>query len=398
MTTDGNSRRANANPGTSVTGRLLREWCVNASSDERDWFSVGDRMRATQAFAAQVEVAKAQGSKRIRVPSALILLDGPRGAGKSAIADYFASQFKYGGAEVYHSGCFGYGRVLEEREWYTAINNVIKGSVVFIDETHSVNRQGRDQADIQGIMNEQFAALRKQECLVFCASAMASRIGRVLREMADEIWRPQKMRVELSDRERRRRRRQRVKAKDDPANYAYCVYRATGQPYRAGSIFDEVLGEDRDGNYRSPIHRRRLDPRWMRMVMPLLDTFRPVPIGAALAVNREAVIDLATGRVPQAHDKDRRLWETIGHLTRAFRSGDLPVPPVPPPGTLYVPAYMSPTSIRNATATDLSLQAFSVVLRDGLRLDNNGGRGYELLELYETVEQALEEFNDEHPD
>ena len=216
MTTDGNSRRANANPGTSVSGRLLREWCVNASSDERDWFSVGDRMRATQSFAAQVEVTGAEGSKRIRVPSALILLDGPRGAGKSAIADYFASQFKYGGAEVYHSGCFGYGRVLEEREWYTAINNVKKGSVVFIDETHSVNRQGRDQADIQGIMNEQFAALRKQECLVFCASAMASRIGRVLREMADEIWRPQKMRVELSDRERRRRRRHRVKAKDDP--------------------------------------------------------------------------------------------------------------------------------------------------------------------------------------
>ena len=381
-------RRAGAEPGQAVSGRLLEEFCRNASADRRDWFRRDDRRQATGAFAAALRRAGAAGSRQ-GVPAKLILVEGPRGCGKSAVVNYFAAQFALAGAETYHSGCFGYGRALEEAEWYTAINNVRQRSVVFIDETASVNRQGRDQADIQGIMNEQFTALRKQECLVFCASAMSHRVGRVLREMADEIWRPQKVRVEFSERERRRRGRRPPRARDDPANYAYCVYRVTDQPYRAPGLFDDLLGEARDRHYRPPRYRKALDPYWMRLVMPLLDTFRPVPIGAALAVSRQAVINAATGRRTPQENRDQRFWDTVSHLAAAFNAGRLPPPPAPAPELAYQPSYKRVSEIRNATESGLTERQFAESLREDLRLTPHPDRGYEMLELFEAVEGAV---------
>ena len=391
MTTNRTDRSSSVNPGTPMTGGLLEQWCKNASADPRDWYTMADRRHAVQTFAAAVEQSRAAG-RRPRVPAKLILIECERGEGKSLVGDYFSSQYAWAGAEVYHTGCFGYGRTLAPDEWFTAMNNVNPGSVVFIDEGASVNRQGRDQADIQAIQNEQATALRKQECLVFYASAMSRRMGRTLREEADEIWRPQKMKVVLGERERRRRRHRRVRAKDDPANFAYSVLRSDGKPYRPASIFDEVLGQERENDYKPPVYRKVLDPVWMRLVMPLLDTFKPVPIGAALAVSREAIIDMATGREPKAHNKQQRLVDVVVGLAQAFNEGTLPVPPEPEPGTVYVPVYMTPTQIRNATPLDLSPREFGAVLREELRLDRHD-KGYEVLELYEAVEKTVEFWN-----
>ena len=389
MTTNRTDRTTNAEPGIPITGRLLDEWCRNASSDKRDWYTIADRRHAVRCFAAQVAESKASG-RRSEVPAKLILIEGDRGDGKSAIANYFSSQYACGGAEVYHTGPFGYGRALEPQEWFTAMNNVRPGSVVFIDEAASVNRRGRDQADIQAIQNEQITALRKQECLVLYASALSRRMGNVIREEADEIWRPQKMRVVLSERERRRRRGRRIRAKNDPANYAYCLLRSDGKPYRPPSIFDGVLGQERGREYSAPIYRKRLDPVWMRLVMPLLDTFKPVPIGAALAVNRDAVIDVATGREPKAINRNQRFWEVVFGVAKAFNEERLKIPPELPPGEQYRPVYMSPTEIRNATGLDLSARRLGAVLREELRLVRHEGKGYEMLELYEAVERAAE--------
>ena len=388
MTTNRTDRRSNANPGTSMIGRLLDEWCRNANSDRRDWYSLDDRLYATQAFAKQTAKAKAQG-RHPHVPAKLILIEGDRGDGKSAIANYYSTQFAHGGADVYHTGPFGYGRVLEPHEWYTAMNNVPVGSVVFVDEAASVNRRGRDQADIQAIQNEQLTALRKQQCLVIYASALSRRMGSVIREEADEIWRPQKMRVVLTDREQRRRRRKKIKPKDDPANYAYCVLRSDGKPYRPASLFDSVLGQEGDRDYSPPIYRTVLDPVWMRLVMPLLDTFKPVPIGAAMAVSREQIIDIATGREPQARDKRQMLRDVVIGLARAFQTETLEIPPYPKPGEQYEPTYFTVTELRNATDLDMSVRRFSAVLREDLRLVADGRKGYEILDLYEAVERVI---------
>lgn len=384
--------QANREPGAPLEGKLLEQWCENASRDERDWYTPEERHQHCLAYARRVEQARQR--PQGRMPIAIVIIEGDVGEGKSALANYTcALQGARTGGQTYHSGPFGYGRVLTPEEWFTSFNEVRKGSSVFIDEASNASRKGRDNADIQSILNQQGTVVRKQESLGLFASAMAEEMGSVLRGRADYIWRPRKRRLVLSDddkeRLRRRGRGRGGRGKSNPANFAYERYTVKDRPYRKGSLFDRALNMERDEKGGQPVYRKPLSVRWMRRVMPLLDTFQKVPIAAALGVNRQDVIDLSLGRAPAP--KELHQAQAVGWLAMAFNQGRLAIPPIPPSGLTYHPTYMTPSAILNATDCELGLTKFSAVLRGYLNLTRHGNKGYELLELYEAVMDAMTE-------
>ena len=65
----------------------------------------------------------------------------------------------------------------------------------------------------------------------------------------------------------------------------------------------------------------------MRLVAPLLGTFRPVPIGAAMSVNREEVLRIGRGEAVGGGSRDDIYWLCVGQFVRAFSTGKLDIPP-----------------------------------------------------------------------
>ena len=114
-----------------------------------------------------------------------------------------------------------------------------------------------------------------------------------------------------------------------------------------------------------------------------------------LAVSREKVIDLATGREPQANDRGQNIRDVVVALAVAFNTQKLPVPPVPQAGLMYEPTYLTATELRNVTDLDLSVRRFAAVLRDELRLNSHDRKGYEILDVFGAVERIVDQWNAE---
>ena len=389
-------RRTTRPLGVPMTGPLLEQWCVNASSDHRDWFSLEERRAAALNFQAQ---AARRARRNVRIPHGIVIITGAVGAGKSAIANYWSSLFAMHGAPVYHNGPFGYGHYIEdEREWFSSISNMPPGAVLFMDEAASFNRAGRDNADIQGLMIESFTTIRKQEALVIFATAASRRLGPALRQMADQLWRPMKLTVRYDQRQLRRYKREGFpRGKDNPGNFAFGLLMAKDNPYHEPDVFDEILGgvdpRQKRKHWRPDVYYRSLDVKWMRLVAPLLDTFRPVPIGAAMSVNREEVLRIGRGEAVGGGGRDDIYWLCVGQFVRAFSTGKLDIPPIMPAGQPHAPQYYKVSDLHRRISSELSVPQLSKVLREDLRLAPNGNRGYEILELFEAVQAAYNAWN-----
>lgn len=77
---------------------------------------------------------------------------------------------------------------------------------------------------------------------------------------------------------------------------------------------------------------------------------------------------------------------TLGQFVRAFATGKLPIPPVPPPGQEYQPVYRTSRELRDAIGSELPRGRLGRLLREHFHLSPRaGGQGYELLEVYEAV-------------
>ena len=77
---------------------------------------------------------------------------------------------------------------------------------------------------------------------------------------------------------------------------------------------------------------------------------------------------------------------TLGQFVRAFATGKLPIPPVPPPGLEYQPVYRTSRELRDAIGSELPRGRLGRLLREHFHLSPRaGGQGYEKLEVYEAV-------------
>ena len=375
--------------GQPMQSLVLEEWCEKAASDARDWYTAEERYEACMLFSRHV----ARIGKR-EAPFKSVVVEGEPGSGKTMICNYATALMAATyGTDTYTDGSFGYGYMLTTEEMLGGYNWLEKGSVMFIDEANQFDRIGRDNSDIQEIRASHYQVVRKNQCTILNASANADRMSRGTRSRCDEFWHPQKLAVKFSEEAKRRLGRQGrgsgPRGRGNPAHFAYAVLKAKDRPFRPASIFDAALGTERDPNAGVPIFRQVLYISWMRKVAPMFDTFKKVPVGAALGVRREDVVNLATGHAPASFQGvNIQYIESIGFLVHAFQTGLLTIPPDVGIGGIYHPQYMRVSEILAATGSPLGNTKFSKILRDDLGLASDRSKGYEIGELYEVVLEA----------
>ena len=389
--------------GTPMAGQLLEEWCHQASSDERDWFTAEERFHTCWSWAQFLRDLRKRYGQR-ESPFKSVIIEGEPGVGKSVVANYIATQLAATyGSTGYSDGTFGWDMVLTPDQMLGGYNHLSKGASIFTDEANQYDRKGRDNSDVQEIRNSLYQVTRKRLIYSLLASANPDRISTGGRSRADEFWEPQKIDVRYSEEARERLQRsgqgRGPRGKNNPANFAFAVLKAKDRPYRPASMFDEAKGRKRNPKMGIPIYRKVLSISWMRKTFPMIASFKDVDIGAALGASRQNVIDIARGKGDSGpgHQGDR-IVETVLQLARAFSEGRLIVPPPLAPGKIYQPEYLTATEIRNATTSMLGNQKFSAVLRDNLGLSAKRGKGYELLELYEAVNEAMADLADQMED
>lgn len=373
--------------GEPIEGEALENWCVHAASDERDWYSAEDRYEAAILFARNMEQVR----KR-EAPYKSIIVEGEPGTGKTFICNYYATLMAscYGN-QTYADGTFGYGMTLSVEELLGAYNWLEKGATMFLDEANQFDRLGRDNSDIQEIRASHYQVVRKNQCTIINASANADRMSRGSRSRSDEYWHPEKLKVRYSEEAKRRlgRKGQGMggRGRNNPAHFAYAVLKAKDRPHRPPSIFDAALGTQRDPKAGIPIYRKVLKISWMRKTAPLFDTFKKVPIGAALGVNREDVVALATGQAPSTvQGVSTNFLDTVSYLIGAFETGTLPKPTRQ--GGVYLPQYFRESELLAATNSPMGPGKFGGILRTDLGLATTKGKGYEINDVFEAVVNA----------
>lgn len=378
--------------GQPMEGQLLEEWCHNAASDARDWYTAEEHYEACVRFRRFMDRLTKK-----EAPFKSIIIEGEPGTGKTNIANYtaclFAATF---GVTPYSDSTFGYGMALTTEEMLGAYNFLEKGAIMFIDEANQYDRIGRDNSDIQEIRASHYQVVRKNQCTIINASANADRMSRGTRSRCDEFWHPQKLTVRYSEEAKKRLLRlgqgKGGRGKQNPGNFAYAVLKALDKPHRPPSIFDNALGRARDPKAGIPIYRKILEISWMRKVSPLYNSFKKVDVAAALGADRQNVIDLALGKASGSYaGVEVHYIETITYLSLAFFDGRLPMPESPLAGGVYHPTYMTASNIRNAAGLGLGTFKLSEFLREQLGLVADPRKGFEMLELFNTVAEAVAE-------
>lgn len=384
--------------GQPVEGERLEQWCVDACADSRDWFVPEERFHAVRSFEHAVQERYKRGGKR-EIPYKSINIEGDPGAGKSAGANYVAAAYrlKYG-TEHYGDGTMGYGIELTDGEMMAGFPRFVKGATFFTDEANLWNRKGRDQADVQQINSSRKQIIRKGLLYDMRATASQMMLGSVDRSSADELWCPTRMQVQYTDEERRRLGRagrgQGGRGKNNPANFAYAMLKCLDSPFRKKSVFDQALGKYRHPKAPLPVYATPLEVKWMRQVMPLVDSFKDAPVAVALGLDRQAVVDIALGRDAPADAGEEQALTAVAQLIRAFQAGTIPQPNFVAAGGHYQPQHLTVTALRNASGSMLGNAKFSRILREELGLSSTKDRGYELGELWAALAECIEVYGD----
>ena len=318
-------------PGRILEGARLEEWCHYACQDARDWYTPEERYVVIAA--ANEKLRQAKRSRNPSYKPEIYIVEGDTGAGKSATCTYFNLLWALRhGADLCHNGMMGPGRHLEggQLEWITAMDRIRPGTQVWLDEAASIIRHGRDGSDIQEFFNQSATGIRKKNSKLGLSSAMDYRIGSVARGTADRFWLPERVEVRLDrktfDRLRKSLPRgESLTGKHDPSNFAFRLLTTSDKPFRPESIFDPVTGRaDKPREY----FEQALSIKWMQTVMPCLDTFQGVPLGAGLTAGRSDLVNYLNGRlVSDASDGPAPLRSTdvMRSIYGAFQAGDIAV-------------------------------------------------------------------------
>ncbi len=318
-------------PGRILEGQRLEEWCYHACKDPRDWYIPEERYVAIAA--ANEKLRQVQRTRNPSYKPEIYIVEGDTGAGKSATCTYFNLLWALRhGADLCHNGMMGPGRHLEggQLEWITAMDRIKAGTLVWLDEAASIIRHGRDGADIQEFFNQSATGIRKQNAKLGLSSAMDYRIGGVARGTADRFWLPEKLELRLDRKSFERLRKalpkgETLTGKNDPRNFAYRLLTTSDKPFRPASTFDPVTGR---ADKPREFYEQALSVRWMQTVMPCLDTFQSVPLGAGLTAGRSDLMGYLNGRSPNDvpdGPAPLRPADVMRSVYAAFEAGDIAV-------------------------------------------------------------------------
>ena len=231
------------------------------------------------------------------------LLVGEKGTGKTTIMVILAAMMYELGFPVFHTGSLLFGRELAVDEIYNSISTLPDNSVLAVDEAHVFFGLGSDTSRPSKLWRDGLAGLRKANCDVIMGTASDDELsGRVKAEVEEVLIpvKPELYNVRLDrSREAVRRRMKglppRGLAPKGSAMFRLWYYEILNRPYQRGGGIRELYGlapKPTDPKAH-PVYRHRLPEDLVRTAMLLNDSFRRVPVGAGMSINRQVTVNAA---------------------------------------------------------------------------------------------------------
>ena len=192
-------------PEDKWAGRPVDQQDIEAASgDPDDYFSARQRLavaRETEKAYRRHHLRPQQWTRRTREKFqwGLVIVSAPMGFGKTTAASLIARKWYRRGHMVFHPGGFLFGRVVNQADLYTLVDNVPLYSVILVDEAHSGLEASMSNTKGVSSFSQLCAGLRKKRCLIILMSAMAWQLAPSIKRMCTEVWRPLKMTVKYRE-------------------------------------------------------------------------------------------------------------------------------------------------------------------------------------------------------
>lgn len=216
---------------------------VQASGDERDWFSLQHRLDAytwiQERFWASYNRRRSRRFDPQNNPMKFgqQMVVGDLGSGKSVLTCSDIVPYVAAGHPFFHNGPWLFGRKIEGSALYNIIGKIPRFAIVAYDETHVSFGSGMVGTTGVQSWDSDTAGFRKENCRVYMPTAKAVLLAPNIRAASTEVWRPIKVSV---GKETKRRRPQLEDAPNHSkrANFIQAWETWRDYPFQAADIID----------------------------------------------------------------------------------------------------------------------------------------------------------------
>ena len=270
---------------------------INAGGDYRDWFSVDMRINAHLRARGLFMLARRR-RKRFNTGGwdfGQTLIVGRMGAKKSVLAAYLAYYWYVRGHPVFSNGSLLFGRRVEGAELYDVVSRIPHDSLIFVDEAHGTFESAASTTTGVRAWEIQAAGLRKLNCKIFMASAMAKMIAPAIRQECDTLLRPRKVKVSSEVPWQAK-----YANHSDPRNFLMGWDKWTGYPFQGADL---IGGGGRSGKSLGKPDATVItkNPNTVRNAFLLTDSFVPVDVAHAQLYARRGAMDAARANAGQGN-------------------------------------------------------------------------------------------------
>ena len=305
-------------PESQWAGRWINEEDVALSSgDDRDWFTVDQRLATFHEGVQRYQTAR---RRRRKLSSgfdfAQVMFVGDMGAKKSVAMGHEAYKWFQRGHPFFHNGGYNFGRLVEGAEMYELVDRVPRNAVIGIDEAHTGLESGMAMATGVRAFAILGAGLRKKNCKLLMASAMAKMVVRTVREMTSEVRRPLQVGVSVRDHGYSLDYPQH----SNPVNFVLLWQVWLDFPFR-GVDLTEGKRRGRNNGLGPADDTRMAQGESVRNSFLLTDSFRPVDTAHAQRYAGKAAMDEARSAQTGFTDEHRRV---VTYLWERAMSGECP--------------------------------------------------------------------------
>ena len=262
-----------------------------------DWFPPAWRVKAhTNAWKAFWQARERRNPKSYfrNFNWNQILVFGEYGAGKTALANFYAYQYWQLGHPVFSNGPTLFGWRLEDEELYTAFTQTAKHrlpycAVVIIDEGHAQLGGGMANSVAFRVFMVASANIRKLRIKLIIISGQDRRIAGPVRDYCVEAWRPVPLEFQRDGSEPRN-----VAPANNPENFVIAWDVWDGYPYRQTDLVDADPSTGPKG-FGPPACTMQADGEAVRNAFLLTDTFQLVDVQSAFLTDKDSVRDDLAG-------------------------------------------------------------------------------------------------------
>ena len=306
-------------PESQWAGRWVNEADVALSSgDERDWFTPEQRLATFHEGMQRYQTARTRRRKlSSQFDFAQIMFVGDMGAKKSVAMGHEAYKWFQRGHPFFHNGGYNFGRLVEGADIYELVDRVPRNAVIAIDEAHTGLESGMAMATGVRAFAILGAGLRKKNCKLFMASAMAKMVVRTVRDMTSEVRQPLKVGIRVQDH---------GYALDypehsNPLNFVL-VWQSWGDfPFRGVDLTEGRRARRRNNGLGPADDTRMAQGESVRNAFLITDSFRPVDTAHAQRFAGKAAMDEARSAQTGFTDDHRHV---VTYLWERATSGDCP--------------------------------------------------------------------------